>query len=474
MQTLVRRRVFPATLAAGACLLLALYGGSATQSRAQAQTQAQTQAGRGMDDSSAQDLFGRVRTKVLDDISRIPNYTCVQTITRTVIRSATSRYRLCDQIIEDRSHAEDPRRGAHSLSPGSTSIQGLSSWERLRLEVAIAGKREVFSWVGASRFEEKSLQDLIGYGQTSTGDFGPFLYSVFFDHSSMQFDGETTSGGRRFYRFRYETPAIQSQYRLRAGPYQEVTAYSGIVLADPAAADIFRLTADSAPLAPASGYCRVENALDYGHVAIGGKEALIPLATRTAAIDLAGDTLLNESTYSGCREYVGESSLRFDEPESAPAASGAPPAEASALASIPAGLAFQARIVTLLDSETSAMGDPVEAVLRNRLRDRAGRTIAAAGARLQGRLTRFAMHPAVSRTSGASFEIGVQFLSVEVAGRPAALRALPGALAANASVMSVSPVTTADAENGVGRFVYKGVRLNLRQLDANWVTIAAK
>src|SRR5208337_2964305 len=112
------------------------------------------------------------------DIKRLPNYACVQTITRSVYIPASPNKRppRCEDIIRDR-------------NSGKRNLK-LRSLDRLRVDVAIVDKREMYSWVGATQFEESDLSKLVGGGQTVMGDFGSLVLSVFNDHPSLRLEGE--------------------------------------------------------------------------------------------------------------------------------------------------------------------------------------------------------------------------------------------------------------------------------------------
>jgi hypothetical protein len=87
----------------------------------------------------------------MEDVARLPNFTCVQTITRRVY-AAKKRPPSCDELIR-------------ASNAGKRKVP-LSLWDRLRVDVAIADKKEVYSWVGAERFEHDDLQQLVSGGQT--------------------------------------------------------------------------------------------------------------------------------------------------------------------------------------------------------------------------------------------------------------------------------------------------------------------
>ncbi len=397
-----------------------------------------------------QELYQQVRARVLESVARAIIFTCVQTVTRKVYTPASTNPRRCDQIIAEREARPD------SLT--------LESWDRLRLDVGIADQHEVYSWVGASRFEEAGITELVGGGQTSSGEFASTLYSIFLDHPSMRYVGEKQIGGRRVLEYSYQTPLEMSRYQIRIGSGgQFTTAYAGSVFVDPEARDVVRVTSRTAELVQSIGYCQMLRELDYGRVRIGSADALLPREARAVAVEREGGERLNVNSYSNCREYAGESVLRFDDADAG--ASVATPGPANRMgdrAEIPSGLMFECRILTPLDSDSAAAGDPIEALLRSAIRDSTGRTIAPRGARLRGRLTQFTGRPATA-TGKAAFDIGIQWHTIELGGAQVPF-------AANLAKVHAGGATENNLRTGVGVATLYERELHLKQLDATWIT----
>jgi hypothetical protein len=91
-----------------------------------------------------------------------------------------------------------------------------------------------------------------------------------------------------------------------------------------------------------------------------GREVLIPLETDLRIIDRDGSKGLSTVSYSRCREYTGNATLRLDSPETSEttvsprSATQAPPAQS--VSPFPEGLKFHCRIVTPIDSDNAAAG----------------------------------------------------------------------------------------------------------------------
>src|ERR1035438_1532594 len=77
-------------------------------------------------------VLNSARTRLLADMNRQPRYTCAQNITRQMYRASFREKQSCSTVIA----AFEARKQEPPLS----------SWDRLRLDVAIADNREIHSW----------------------------------------------------------------------------------------------------------------------------------------------------------------------------------------------------------------------------------------------------------------------------------------------------------------------------------------
>src|SRR5258708_28062329 len=137
-------------------------------------------------------LLDRVRSKVMENLDRLPKYTCVQHIERSNFQEASGRWKSCGDLLDAR-----PGRPAPPLVS--------KSW--LRLDVTIAGQAEIFSWAGGERFETGDVDALVGYGLSGSGDFGAFGANIFGGgRLKFVYAGERVDGGRKLGQFSYRVP----------------------------------------------------------------------------------------------------------------------------------------------------------------------------------------------------------------------------------------------------------------------------
>jgi hypothetical protein len=407
--------------------------------------------GRQMRDApDAEEVLRRVRGRLLADLERLPRYTCVQTITRRYYRPR-SESASCSALMT-----------AHEKQKDKLKLRG---WDRLRLEVAIVEGDNVFSWVGAPRFKSGALEQLGGRGPLGSGDFGPFLHSIL-SRASVTFKGEMPAGNRRLLAYSYDMPVANSSYMVRTDLGWTATAYSGVFVIDPEAEDIVSLTVRTAELPESNPDCQAISEVDYGRTEIHDGKILIPRETRLTTLARNGSEVHTVTEYASCREYAAKSRILGAARGVETTPSTAPPAPVTPF---PAGLHFHARIVTLIDSDRAAAGDPVEAVLRSPIRDKNHAELAPAGARLHARLV------GMEQQSGFYFRISLQFESIELKGVAVPLRATADRStridmsALTAPVFVSSEASTEDVTN----MTFREQHLRLEKFDWSWTTLAA-
>jgi hypothetical protein len=336
----------------------------------------------GQSRSDPSEVLNRVILKVRENSRRIPNYACVETVTRDYYTPLAQTPRACDVVLAGRKNPTIDMRLQHSLT------------DRLRLDVAMSKHGELHSWVGASRFEDKSIDQIAGDGPLGTGAFGGFV-TVVFNHGPDQFtfQREVVENGRTRMEFSFEIPESDSTYKVKVYNSWATTAYTGSFSVDPKTELVDWLRIETALLPPAAGTCTTNTTIDLAMTAIGDGTFLLAKGARQRFIGRDASEALNTILFSNCREYRGDSTISFDtgdtETAPGPPVAGAPPQLlAPKPIAIPGGLEFTLEFEGPIDTRTAAAGDPVSARLVSALRDRLGKTLVPAGARVQGRLLR--------------------------------------------------------------------------------------
>lgn len=322
-------------------------------------------------------VLQQVRSKVLETSKSLVNYTCVETVTRNYFRPAASRLpRACPLLMELRTHPTPDLE----LRPFST--------DRLRLEVTIVDRGEIYSWAGASRFNDAGIYRLVRGGPIGTGAFGGFLITVFFaDPKKFGFLGNRTLDGRKLLEYSFNVPASDSHYEVKLKDSWYHTAYTGVFLVDPETSDVVRMTVQTGELPAAAECCQSNTTLDFENVEIGRYRFLLATRSRQHWIYPTGDEAENTTVFSSCREYLGQSSVTFL-PEGGAAPSAEQTRALSRPSAVPEGLRLAFALDAAIDVNTAAAGDAFTGHLTEPLRDRKGKGLAPKGALVEGRLLR--------------------------------------------------------------------------------------
>lgn len=319
-------------------------------------------------------VLQRVSVKVRVRAASLPNYTCVETVSRDYYKpKAALLERSCPVVSEDRQH------------PSEDMALRLIMTDRLRLDVTLTSQGEIYSWVGASKFEDSGIEQIVHQGPIATGSFGALLAIVFGqDPKAFHFERETVVAGRDVMEYSYQTAQENSRYKVKTKDGWVYTAYSGTFQVDPETDEVLRMTVQTAELPPSTGSCRTTTTMEFARVHIGDGQFLLPTAGRQRFIDRQGEEVENTTTFSACREYRGESTITFFPAPEIPA--GKAPQTASSPAQVPAGLPFTFELTTPISASTAAGGDSFTGRLVSALRDKDRKIIAPAHAVVEGRL----------------------------------------------------------------------------------------
>ena len=166
----------------------------------------------------------RAKEKVLESLEAIPNYTCMQAIDRVRLRG------------------ERARQPDGSPPPIDALLHLAESSEKLRVEVGFVDDKELYSWPGEDRFEERSLPEMVGFGFTSSGTFATALRTAFSGSTDMfRLAGEEDLNGRRALRYDYRGEGAGRGLLLGDGKRYIEVPYDGSLWIDGATFDVLRL-----------------------------------------------------------------------------------------------------------------------------------------------------------------------------------------------------------------------------------------
>jgi hypothetical protein len=312
--------------------------------------QAQEPVAAGLPPASA--LLARIRAHMADVLQHEPNYTCIETMERTRRVGAAHQFQMQDT---------------------------------LRLEVALVEGKEMFAWPGSKKFESDDLRSLISSGAYGNGNFALFARAVFLSSApTFIYRGEDPLQGRNLLRFDYRVSRLSSGYQIRVSERETIVGYHGSFWADPQTLDAARLEVVADDIPPDLGLSYSSDRIDYVRTHIGDDDFLLPSESELEMRQPTGVENRNFVRFSSCRQYTGESVLRFDDVTANTDASQKTPDEEIVL---PGGLELHVALVNDIDLASAAAGDEVQASLASDLKQK-GKILATKGAMVMGRITR--------------------------------------------------------------------------------------
>ncbi len=294
-------------------------------------------------------LLAKIKVQMAENLKRLPNYTCGQTIERFLRLPKERRLKPLDIV---------------------------------RLEVALVDGNELYGWPGSNRISESELSDLVG-GTIGNGDFGLLARSIFLGSGvSFTYRGQVSLNGNPAILYDYRVPLLSSGYHIKVGANEALVAYHGSVWVAPETLDLLRLELAADDIPEYLGLAASTKALGYERTRIGGSDFLLPNSAELNMLEFSGLENRNRTRFNNCRQYSGESVLSFAEPPSDAPAETKP---ASREIDLPGDFKVHLSLMTPIDSATSAVGDEVWLRLEQTLKT--GRqAIAPKGAILTGRI----------------------------------------------------------------------------------------
>ena len=137
-------------------------------------------AGRGQ--LAGEDRLAAFQQQVRQDMTNIPNYTCLETIERT--------------------HRE----------PHSRNFKPIDT---VRLEVSMVGGKELFAWPGSRQFEDQPVTAMVTGGAIGSGLFATFAHNLFVaGKGALQYAGEEKLEGRNAVRYDFHLTWQESGLRV--------------------------------------------------------------------------------------------------------------------------------------------------------------------------------------------------------------------------------------------------------------------
>jgi hypothetical protein len=297
-------------------------------------------------------LLGRIKSKVAENLKRLPNYTCTQTIVRSLRRKPAAKLQRLDTV---------------------------------RLEIAYIEGKELYGWPGSGRIDESQITKLVG-GTIGNGDFALLPNSIFLGPGAQfRYQGESALDGKSAIRYDYMVPRQASGYQIQAGATAAIVGYHGSFWVDPDTLDLMRLEVAADDIPHPLNLVSAVDKMEYDHVTIGSSMFLLPRGSELDITDSLGTLSQNRIRLQACHQFIGESALSFKD---LPAENFVAPAKPTLnQVDLPDDFSMDVGLDTAIDTASSAVGDAVNATLKQNVRTQGEATIPK-GARVSGHIVR--------------------------------------------------------------------------------------
>ena len=224
-------------------------------------------------------VLQRIRARVGHNLSNLHNYTCHEVIERLIRPPNVGNY-----------------------------IQH----DRVEVEVAFVGGRELFARPGESNFEEEPLSKLVPTGTVGTGNFGSHTHSIFVGNAaSFSYVGISSKDGHKSYHFEFDVPQEKSQFLVKHNGAQVIVGYRGSFWADLETYDLVRLEIKADHIPPSVGVRFISTKMQYAMMQFNDSQFLLPRRSELEASDSDGVYSLDGVTLKQCREYRGDSVVTY-------------------------------------------------------------------------------------------------------------------------------------------------------------------
>ena len=268
------------------------------------------------------DLLRQVKQHAIEDLARVPNYVCVDSVERSLWIPGEGQFRRLDRIHLELTHVEGADR---------------------------------FSWLGNSAFQSRNPTEVVGYGASFGGDFADNRALIFKnERTKISAAGRTTLNDRPALRFEYENP--RGALAVTNAHQSGVTPARGSFWIDPETLDLLQIDIEGYAIPSKLALRAITDVTVYWRVLIGKRIVLLPHSAEFRLTDADGTVRRNGSVFSNCREYLADSTLTFG-----PSPTPEPPPPARDNAHIEPGLQLQLVLDRALDANQAATGDPIRA-----------------------------------------------------------------------------------------------------------------
>ena len=331
-------------------------------------------------------LLARIKTHMREELSQLPNYTCLETIARF-----------------------HKALGVHSK---------MKPLDTVRLEILYGNHHEWYGSPGDRSFSQDHPVGFIGSGMIGDGVFALTLNNLFLTNgATFTYRGEDAIGGRKAARYDFRLPRLLSPLQISLIGGSGTVGEEGSFWADLQSLDLLRLETRAAEIPPFLPLQEMSMNVNYARTRIGQQNVLLAQQADLFMFTLLGEDDYDRFEFTHCRAFQAQSAIRFeteleDSPGEGPTTDGCSglAAPSSDDESVPALSRITVDLTTSI-TEKDAVGTVIEGRVSGDVR-RKGKIIVPNASVVRGRIRRLEQYQ-----GGGYFILGLEFTEVEANGR---------------------------------------------------------
>jgi len=336
-------------------------------------------------------LLARIKSHMREELSNLPNYTCLETITRF-----------------------HKRAGSRNRFPAQ-----MRPLDVVRLEIVYSNHREWYGSPGGRSLSADNPFGFVGSGMIGTGAFALALNSLL-EKATMRHRGEEAMDGRTTVRYDFHLPRFLKGPVISVPGGSDTVGEEGAFWVDPHSLDFIRLESHATEIPP---YLPVEaesEIVNYARTRIGERNVLLAQqADLHLALETSGEENYDRLEFTHCRAFFAESTVRFE--RESQELGKEPPPDARAVISAPMdpSLAVPALLLVTVQLTTPITNNaPVGTLIEGKISGdfhHKGKIVIRDGSLINGRIRRLERYQSTTR---GEFIVGLEFTDVETTGGP--------------------------------------------------------
>jgi len=331
-------------------------------------------------------LLVRVKSHILKEVSNLPNYTCLETVTR-----------FHRQLITTPSgHVE-----LHRLEPLDTVV----------LEVVYSNHQEFYGATGDRELSVVDPTKFVGSGLMGTGAYALTLHNAL-EASRVTFAANETLAGRPTGKFDFHVLGKAVEISIPGGI--GTVGEKGSYWVDSTSLDLQRLEAHAIDIPAYLPLKEASMAVNYARMQLGESPVLLPQQADLHLTQTSGVEDYDWIEFTHCREFSAQSAIHFDSgshdlPGPSPADHARTRSAGAAMAgAVPPFLRMNLHLTTPITNKDE-VGRPIEARVSGDVVNK-GTIVVRNGSLVRGRIRRLEHYRG---TGGADYIVGIEFTEVE-------------------------------------------------------------